>query len=43
MSTDTIDFGANEVYPGDNAAHSFFGWPRNAEVPPPAPPVDEEE
>ena len=43
MSTDTIDFGANEVYPGDNAAHSFFGWPRNAEVPPPSPPVDEEE
>jgi len=43
MSTDTIDFGANEVYPGDSAAHSFFGWPRNAEVPPPSPPVEEEE
>ena len=34
MSTDVIDFGANEVYPGDAAAHSFFGWPRGAEVPP---------
>ena len=34
MSTDIIDFGANEVYPGDAAAHSFFGWPRGAEVPP---------
>ncbi len=43
MSTEVIDFGANEVYPGDEAAHSFFGWPRNAEVPPPAPPVEEEE
>ena len=42
MSTDTIDFGANEVYSGDSAAHSFFGWPRNAEVPPP-PVVEEEE
>ncbi len=35
MSTDIIDFSANEVYPGDNAVHSFYGWPRNAEVPPP--------
>jgi hypothetical protein len=34
MSTDIIDFGANEVYPGDAAVHSFFGWPRGAEVPP---------
>ena len=34
MSTDIIDFGANEVYPGDAAAHSFLGWPRGAEVPP---------
>ncbi len=40
MSTDWIDFGDNEVYPGDKAAHSFFGWPRNSEVP--KPPVEEE-
>ena len=33
MSTDVIDFGSNEVYPGDLSAHSFFGWPRNSEVP----------
>ena len=33
MSTDVIDFGTNEVYPADNAAHQFYGYPRNAEVP----------
>jgi hypothetical protein len=43
MSTDVIDFGDNEVYPGDNSAHSFFGWPRGAEVPKPTPPVEVEE
>jgi hypothetical protein len=43
MSTEVIDFGANEVYPGDEAAHSFFGWPRNAEVPPPVVNSEEEE
>ena len=32
MSTATLDFGANEVYPAE-AAHSFAGYPRNAEVP----------
>ena len=34
MSSDTLDFGSNEVYPGDASAHSFYGWPVNAEVPP---------
>ena len=33
MTTDVIDFGTNEVYPADNAAHQFYGYPRNAEVP----------
>ena len=33
MSTDVIDFGTNEVYPADTAAHQFYGYPRNAEVP----------
>ena len=42
MSEDVIDFGENEVYPGDSAAHSFFGWPRGAEVPKPTPPIEEE-
>ncbi len=40
MSTDDLDFGSNEVYPGDDSAHQFYGFPRNAEVPPP--PVEEE-
>ena len=35
MSTDDLDFGSNEVYPGDASAHQFYGFPRNAEVPPP--------
>jgi hypothetical protein len=34
MSTDVIDFGSNEVYPGDFSVHSFSGWARNSEVPP---------
>ena len=38
MSTDVIDFGTNEVYPADTAAHQFYGFPRNAEVPQPLPP-----
>ena len=33
MSSDLLDFGTNEVYPADEAAHSFYGYPRNAEVP----------
>lgn len=33
MSSDQLDFGTYEVYPGDKAAHSFYGYPRNAEVP----------
>ena len=41
MTTDTLDFGSNEVYP-TNPAHGFLGWPVTAEVPP-APPVEEEE
>ena len=34
MSTDDLDFGDNEVYPGDLSAHQFYGFARNAEVPP---------
>jgi len=34
MSTDDLDFSSNEVYPGDASAHQFYGFPRNAEVPP---------
>ena len=34
MSLDTLDFGSDEVYPGDLSAHSFAGYPRNAEVAP---------
>ena len=33
MSTDDIDFGSNEVYPGDLSVHQFYGFPRGAEVP----------
>ena len=39
VSSDDLDFGSNEVYPGDASAHQFYGYPRNAEVPPP--PVEE--
>jgi len=35
MSLDLIDFGSNEVYPADKAAHQFYGYPRNAEEPRP--------
>lgn len=35
ISTDELDFGSFEVYPADNAAHQFYGYPRNAEVPKP--------
>lgn len=34
MSSAQLDFGSYEVYPEDNSVHSFYGWPRNAEVPP---------
>ena len=34
MSTDDLDFGDNEVYPGDLSAHQFYGFARGAEVPP---------
>jgi hypothetical protein len=34
MSSSDLDFGTYEVYPGDDAAHSFYGWARDAEVPP---------
>jgi len=33
MSSELLDFGTYEVYPGDDAAHSFYGWDRDAEVP----------
>ena len=33
MSSDILDFGTYEVYPADEAAHSFLGWARDAEVP----------
>ncbi len=32
MSTDTLDFGDKEVYPGAKSAHSFFGYPIGEEV-----------
>ena len=35
MSSDTLDMGDYEVYPGDKAAHSFAGWAIDSEVPPP--------
>tara|TARA_B100000780_G_C21092009_1_gene440139 strand:+ start:612 stop:932 length:321 start_codon:yes stop_codon:yes gene_type:complete len=33
MSSETLDFGTFEVFPADKAAHSFYGWARDAEVP----------
>ena len=33
MSTDDLDFGDNEVYPKGEAAHQFYGFARDAEVP----------
>ncbi len=32
MSTDDLDFGDKEVYPGAKSAHSFFGYPIGEEV-----------
>jgi len=34
MSSDLLSFGTFEVFPADKAAHSFYGWPKEAEVPP---------
>ena len=31
MNTQSVDFGSNLVLPGDNAAHSFLGLPRNTD------------
>ena len=33
ISTDDLDFGDNEVYPKGEAAHQFYGFSRDAEVP----------
>ena len=30
MTTEDIDFGSHEIFPKD-CAHSFLGWPQNAE------------
>ncbi len=43
MSTAVLDFGANEVYPGDKAVSQFYGWPRNTDNLVPNPPVNNEE
>ncbi len=29
----TLDFGSYAVYPADKSAHSFYGYPKDAEVP----------
>ena len=29
----TLDFGSYAVYPKDKSAHSFYGYPKDAEVP----------
>ena len=34
MSSETLDFGSYAVYPADKSAHSFYGYPKDAEVPP---------
>ena len=34
MSSETLDFGEYAVYPADKSAHSFYGYPKDAEVPP---------
>ena len=34
MSSETLDFGDFAVYPADKSAHSFYGYPKDAEVPP---------
>jgi len=33
MSSITLDFGTYAVYPKDKTAHSFYGYPKDAEVP----------
>ena len=33
MSSETLDFGTYAVYPKDKTAHSFYGYPKDAEVP----------
>ena len=33
MSSETLDFGSYAVFPKD-VAHSFYGYPKDAEVPP---------
>ena len=33
MSSKTLDFGSYAVYPKDKSAHSFYGYPKDAEVP----------
>ena len=40
MSSSDLDFGTYAVYPADKSAHSFFGYAKDAEVPPPATPED---
>lgn len=40
MSSETLDFGSYAVYPADKSAHSFYGYPKDAEVPPPVTPED---
>ena len=34
MSSENLDFGDYAVYPADKSAHSFYGYPKDAEVPP---------
>ena len=34
MSSSDLDFSTFEVFPADKAAHSFYGWAKDAEVPP---------
>lgn len=34
MSSESLDFGEYAVYPADKSAHSFYGYPKDAEVPP---------
>lgn len=34
MSSENLDFGSYAVYPADKSAHSFYGYPKDAEVPP---------
>ena len=43
MTTDVIDFGQYQVFPGDDAALQFAGWPINTNHLVPDPPVNNEE